>query len=64
MTDRELADHLEKRGPVPECFAGVLIGITEVERDHIVKALRGLVSFRMDELPRKQPSLPIGDNRE
>lgn len=36
----KLADQLETRGPVPECFAGVMIGITEVERDQIVAALR------------------------
>jgi hypothetical protein len=38
----ELADQLEKRGTVPECFAGVLIGITEVERQQIVAVLRGV----------------------
>lgn len=55
-TNLELASQLEKRGYVPECFAGVLIGITDVERDQIVRALRGEVVFKTFELPKKQPS--------
>lgn len=42
MTTKELADQLETRGTVPECFVGVLIGITEVEREQIVRALRAV----------------------
>ena len=57
ITNAELADQLEKRGTVPECFVGVLIGITEVEREQIVKALRGKVTFKTSELPKRQPSL-------
>ena len=59
-TNQALADLLENRGPVPECFAGVLIGITEYERDQIVRALRGEVRFTMSELPKKQPGSIIG----
>lgn len=38
--ESELADRLATRGPTPENLTGLLIGITEGERELIVSALR------------------------